>query len=300
MKKFIAALVLALALSGFASAPVRAAAPAAPDFNANPVLSSIGKMGAHLYYMGKRYGMDGWFIVKDKQVQIAYATPDNKAAVIGALFGEDGENVSVLQVHSLVDDNKDVAALISNIKQEQAAISQVGSPSGAPAKPAAGDGLPAAPLSPGDRLMHDLAGSSSVVVGNPASPEIMMVMDPHCQHCQATWSAMRDAVIQGKFHLRMIPIGDKGSDNERAAAVLLVSGNPLDIWDKYVAGDHALLAGTPPAAALDAVRANHQIIDSWHIADTPYMVYRAKDGTVKIVVGEPKDLPALMADLGVQ
>ncbi|MDE1901942.1 MAG: hypothetical protein KGI37_09905, partial [Alphaproteobacteria bacterium] len=165
MKKLLAALVLALALSGFASAPVRAAAPAAPDFNANPVLSSIGKMGAHLYYMGKRYGVDGWFIVKDKQVQIAYATPDNKAAIIGALFGEDGENLSVLQVHNLMDSNKDVADLINKIQQEQAAMSQVGSPPDAQAKPKTGDGLPAAPLSPGDRLMHDLAATASIVVG---------------------------------------------------------------------------------------------------------------------------------------
>ena len=54
----------------------------------------------------------------------------------------------------------------------------------------------------------------------------------------------------------------------------------------------------PLKRALDAVRANHVVIDNWNIHDTPYLVYRAQDGKVKVVLGEPEKLTALMSDLG--
>jgi protein-disulfide isomerase len=280
-------------VSSFAAAAP--ATPSAPNASANPVLSSLQKSGAKLFYMGNRLGMDGWFIVKDGQVQIIYATPDNKGAMIGALFGQDGENVTTLQVTTLVQNNKEVADLIAAAQNEQANIVQAGNP-GAAATTGAG-GMPSAPLSPGERLIHDLEGAATVVVGNPKSPELLMVMDPHCKHCQATWKAMRDAVVKGSLHIRMIPIGDAGSDNERAAATFLGVSDPLDVWDKYVAGDRAQLAATPTAEELAAVRANHTVIDSWSIENTPYLVYRGKDGKVKVVQGEPDKVSSVLGDL---
>ena len=126
-----------------------------------------------------------------------------------------------------------------------------------------------------------------------------MVMDPRCPHCQATWNAFRNVVMKGSLHIRMIPIAAPGSDNERAAAMLLGVADPLNAWDKYVAGDKTQLDGTPPAAALAAVRANHAIIDNWSIQNTPYLVYRAKDGKVKVLQGEPDKLSAVLGDLGI-
>lgn len=286
------ALFFLLHTASFAASP----APATPDISGNPVLANIQKSGAKLFYLGNRLGMDGWFIVKDGQVQIIYATPDNKGAMIGALFGPDGENITTFQVENLVQNNKEVADLITSAQNEQANIAAVGAPKPAAAAPTTG--LPSAPLSPGERLMHDLSSASTVVVGTPSSPELLMVMDPHCPHCQATWKALRDAVFKGGLHIRMIPIGDAGSDNERAAAFFLGVGDPLNVWDKYVAGDRSQLAGTPPAAALAAVRANHAVIDSWSIQQTPYIVYRAKDGKVKVVVGQPDKITTVLSDLG--
>jgi hypothetical protein len=279
--------------------PVIAAAPTAPDPAANPVLAMLQKSGAKLFYLGNRYEMDGWFILKDGQVQIIYAPPGNKAALVGALFSEDGQNLTSLQLAELIKDNPEAAALLGGAQKEQAAIAQAGSPSAAPVSPST-NGLPAATLSPGERLVQDLSGASTVVIGNVSSPELLMVMDPHCLHCQATWKVLRDPVFKGTMHIRMIPIGPPDSDNERAAAVLLSSGDPLNMWDKYVGGDHSVLAGTPSATALTAVRANHQVIDSWSIQDTPYLVYRAKDGKVKVVVGEPDKVSAVLSDMGLQ
>ena len=298
MKRILLALALLLSLN--AAAQAAAPAPAAPDLSANSVLAAIQRSGAKFFYLGNRYGMDGWFVFKDGQVQIVYSTPDNKGTMMGALFGEDGENITTAQVTKLVQDNKEVADLLAGAVKEQAAIAQTGSPaSAASAAPTPAGGLPSVAVSPGERLMHDLSSASTVVVGNASSPELLMVMDPHCLHCQATWKALRDAVFKGSLHIRMIPIGDAGSDNERAAAFFLGVSDPLNTWDKYVAGDKSQLVGTPSADALAAVRANHVVIESWSIQSTPYLVYRAKDGKVKVVEGEPDKVSAVLGDLGV-
>jgi protein-disulfide isomerase len=275
----------------------QATASAAPDPSANPVLSGLQKMGAKLFYLGNQNGMDGWFIVKNGQVQIVYANADNKSAIVGAMFGEHGENITAQQIAALVQSNKEIADMIAAAQKEQAAIAQAG----APPKTATASTpvtIPSTAISPGERLIHDLSGAATAVVGNPSSPELLMVMDPHCPHCQATWNALRNDVIKGTLHIRMIPIGTADTDNERAAAMLLGVSDPVNAWDKYVAGDASQLAGTPSPAAMAAIRANHKLIDSWSIQSTPYLVYRAKDGKVKVVVGEPEKISAILTDLG--
>ncbi len=99
---------------------------------------------------------------------------------------------------------------------------------------------------------------------------------------------MRDTVIKNALQIRLIPIGVQGNDHERAAAQLLHLADPMNGWDKYVAGDKTQLAGAPDATLVAAIRSNYALIDSWHIQMTPYLVYRAKDGKVKIIQGEPE------------
>jgi protein-disulfide isomerase len=299
MKRILVTTAALILLHGSSFAAPAATAPT-PDVASNPVLAAIQKLGAKFYYLGNRSGLEGWFIVKDGQVQIAYATPDNKGALVGALFAENGDNVTAVQVSNLVQNNKEVADLIAAAQKEQMAISSVGTPP--PAAPNAMIGAsgpaPSVALSPGERLMHDLSGATTVVVGNSSTPEILMVMDPRCPHCQATWKLLRENVIKGAVHVRMIPIATPGTDNERAAGMLLAASDPLNTWDKYVAGDKEQLDGTPSDVVVAALHSNHALIDSWKITETPTMVYRAKDGKVKIVQSEPAKISTVFGDLG--
>jgi thiol:disulfide interchange protein DsbG len=153
------------------------------------------------------------------------------------------------------------------------------------------------PASPGERLIQALQGAAGVNVGAPLAPKLFMVVDPNCPHCQATWRALRNAVFGGKLQIRLVPIGAVSPDSDRAAAQFLHSADPLNAWDKYIAGDQSQLAGTPDAASLDAVHSNHELTDSWHIQMTPYIVYRSKDGQVKIVQGEPDQAAAVIDDV---
>ena len=227
--------------------------------------------------------MDGWLIVKDGQVQFAYVLPRSTHALIGALFGPNGESVSANQLQALMTSNKELNALLSaGMAQQQTgavdpasamAMAQAQSQAVAAPAPTPAPSL----LPPGERLMKDLQNAAGVTIGSSTAPLLLMVMDPNCPHCQATWRALRDSVFKNNLQVRLVPLGVQGADNERAAAQLLHIVDPLNGYDKYVAGDKTQLAGTPDPALVTAIRANSALIDSWHIEMTPYLLYRAKD-----------------------
>jgi thiol:disulfide interchange protein DsbG len=270
-----------------------------PDPSANPVLAGIAKLGAKLYYLGNRAGLDGWLIIKDGQMQIAYAAPKSQQALVGALFGPDGENITADQIQTLMTTNKEVNALLTNLGPQPAPANGAADPMAQGQNTAAqATANPATLLlPPGERLMKDLQNAAGVNVGDTSAPLLLMIMDPDCPHCQATWRALRNAVFKNNLQIRLVPTGAQNGDHERAAAQLLHIADPLNGWDKYVAGDKSQLSGTPDATLITAIRLNNALIDSWHVQMTPYLVYRAKDGRVKIVEGEPEQPALLLSDI---
>lgn len=323
LQKLLLTLVFILMSTVFVLA---ASAPASttPDPSANPALANIVKMGAKVYYLGTRSGLDGWFIFKDGRVQVAYSPSDKKVLIIGAMFGENGESITSAQVKSLMETNKEVSNLMTSALQEQQAMGPASAIPQAALPPALQKNVPvagtivtpmptavAAPaipvmqpaaLTPGERLLQDFTSAPGVVLGNGPA-KLYMVMDPNCPHCQAAWRLLRDAVFGNLVQIKMIPIAPSSSESERQAGQLLQAADPLNSWDKYVGpakdqGDKTQLAGTPSQILIDALHGNHLLIESWHIDQTPYFAYRARDGKVKIVVGEPQALAALLSDIG--
>src|SRR5262249_30922524 len=147
-------------------------AVSAPDPMANAVLADFIKGGVKVFYLGPHSGMHGWFLFKDNQIQIAYAAPDNRTIIFGAMYDSLGNNVSADQIRNLYDNNKEVHTLMTNynaamaqatgrpgfqmgnqsITQQQA---QMGS---TPSMAAANDSSQILPASTtlGDRLMRAL------------------------------------------------------------------------------------------------------------------------------------------------
>jgi protein-disulfide isomerase len=303
------------------------ASVAEPDSSTNPVLAAIKKTGANVYYMGTRGGLDGWLVVKGSQLQIAYAITGSQNLMIGALFGPSGENISSAQLQSIFDEHPELKNLFVNAAQATAAAtsasttpgtlspSAMGLNGGNPAADAqtkifagasgmqmpSGTMLPAVQTytSPGEHLYHDLLQARGVDLGSPNTPELLMVMDPTCPHCKATWKMLRDKVFSNALHVHLVVISRDADDKEesRVAAQLMQVTNPAEAWDKYVNGDKDQLAGTPDPALIQAVKANHDVVDGWRIRSTPFLVYRGRDGKVKIVEGEPMEASALFSDL---
>ena len=97
------------------------------------------------------------------------------------------------------------------------------------------------------------------------------------------------------MQLRMIPVGFR--DETRAqAAFLIAAPNAERRWFEHMDGSEEALPAKSDINQL-GVQKNIDIMREWEIDVTPMSIYRAKDGTVKIVRGKPKDLSALIRDL---
>jgi thiol:disulfide interchange protein DsbG len=273
------------------------------------MLNQFMKTGAKVYYIGMYSGLYGWFLTKDNEIQFVYTIPGSPSALIGILFDGNGNDVTSQQIKKLYDTNKEVNTFFTNLQNAQSLPQAMQTPllqqaSPVPmanaATPSGGMLMPPVPssTSPGEQLMQNLQSAAGVDVGAATAPKLYMVIDPNCPHCHETWQAMRAAVFGGKLQIRLVPLGVFGPDSIRAAGQLLHASNPLDAWDKYVGGDKTQLAGDPDTATLTNIRDNHMLADLWHIQMTPYLVYRAKDGQVKIVQGEPDHPDKVISDVG--
>jgi hypothetical protein len=285
------------------------------DINSVPVLATLVKNGAKLFYMGERSGLYGWFIIKDNQIQMIYVTADKQTAIIGGMFTGEGDNVTGPQIETLANTNKEVNDLINNAGKQQEDISKAGVPGGFAAVPGGtpseagqplANKLPSVSLSPGERLLQDLQAAAGVTLGKNDQAELLVVMSPSCPHCKSTWKELRKPVEEGKVQVRLIPVikdelkGNKDiakNEDVRAGAQLLKAANPLEAWNKYAEGDTSALAGEAEGLQVQAILSNSMLMDRWNIKSIPYMVYRAKDGRVKIVQGEPQRMAAILNDL---
>jgi thiol:disulfide interchange protein DsbG len=293
-------------------------APDGFDVSTLPPIADALSGGGKAYYIGNRGGLDGWILVKQNQVQIAYMTADRKNLLIGMMFGTEGYDITADQVQELLRTNPQVKSEMTRMMQQQAGVG--GDDGNLPPLPIPGLGAgratpqqvaigqPAlesvkaaedltAGVPPGDRLMLDLENAAGVDIGDAHAPVLYMIMDPNCPHCQATWRLLRDAVFKKTLRIHLVPIG-RNMDDERAAAQLLRAPDPLNAWDKYVGGDKSQLAGDADPKLNAGVRANHVLVDSWSISETPYMAYRSKAGEVKVISGEPDHVATLLSDVG--
>lgn len=289
MKKFTLVLGLTLALGllavdGFntrALAQNDTAAPALPT----PIQNLVDE-GAQVRFLGREYGLDSWITIKNGQEQYFYVLPDGNAFVMGVLFNKEGKLVTVEQVQRLrsqgdnlldqfADDFPD-AAENSTTKKEEAFEFK----------------------SPSEQLFNDIENSNWVSLGNPQAPVVYAFIDPQCPHCHSFINDLRnDYLVTGKVQLRLIPVGFK--DETRAqAAFLLATPNPSDRWFKHMDGDKEAL---PAKSEINqqGVQRNLAIMQSWEFNATPLVIYRGKDGSVKLVQGRPRDLAGMVSDLGV-
>lgn len=286
-------ILLAIFSSIFASRPFAADASPEPDISAaNPALATMAKNGIKFFYLGREAGIDGWIGVKDGQIQTFYRPTNNDYVLVGYLFGPRGENLTGAQVKKLMASNKELAALTGAPPPKADAPK-----TDAPKTETAG-----APPSAGERLLKELQENAGVTFGsNNDAPLLYAIMSPSCLDCHEFWRNAGGSLASGLLRIRLYVAGLKDSYDERIAAELLQSPDPLAAWNKYAAGDSSLLNGKAgqvalDQAALDKVRALTALIDKWRLPTAPYFLYRAKNGQVKVVQGKPSDLQAIIGD----
>lgn len=277
-----------------------------PDINTIPTLKNLVQTGATLHYLGHRSQIHGWFVIKDGRVQIVYLSPDKETIIIGALMDSMGRNVTRDQVKYLLQNKPIVAEMMSGANRDLEAIKEAGRDGGIASvasdakqqKLGYGGSAPSTSLTPGERLIHDMKAAASVKFGNHKTAKIYMMAAPSCPVCKATWKELRTAVKAGEVEVNLIPVYNNVGDKEiNQAGQLLLAKDPLKAWNMHADGDSSLLAGQPSAVALKAVTDNLKIVQKWNVQGYPYLVYRGKDGRIKIVQGKPERMAAVLLDL---
>ena len=272
------------ALAFFAVSQTSQAQERLPDLPA-PIQNLVDE-GAQIRYLGREYGFDSWLTIKNGQEQYFYVLPDGKAFVMGVLFDNSGKLVTVDQVARLRNKGD---SLLDSLTSEFSDPEQTKADASSSAFEF---------KTPAEQLYSDIEKSNWVPLGQPGAPVFYSFIDPQCGHCHALIENVRSAGLldNGKVQVRIIPVGFK--DESRAqAAFLIASPNPQERWYRHLEGDDTAL---PAKSEINqqGVQRNLAIMQSWKFSVTPMIVYRAKDGSVKIVRGQPKDLPGMIADIG--
>ncbi len=276
-----------------------AASPAkVPDTSNIMFIQNLRKIGATVYYLGQDLGLNGWFIVKDGQVQILYTTPDQQAVMVGALLSAEGANISQQQVMLLANSNPEIQKIL---KSSAAVTGQAPKPS-QPATPEA-QAAPTSPASddvvqPSQKFFDALVKAANITFGKDDAPQLLMIMDVNCPHCHKAWQAMQPLVDAGKLRVTMIPIGALGPESEVQGANWLLNKDPYDSWKKHMAGNEKIFkTETPSAEKVSAIRDNTVLVQKWGVDQAPYILYHGKNGKVRLIIGEPKSINDIILDI---
>ncbi|MCB9982862.1 MAG: thioredoxin fold domain-containing protein [Rhodospirillales bacterium] len=277
MTRFFALFILAVFIgSGPALAQATDPLPALPD----PIQNLVNE-GAQIRYLGKDHGLDAWLTIKNGVEQYFYVMPDGQAFVMGVLFDKTGKLVTVDQVSRLRAQGDTLLDTLAEFPIPE----QSESDESFEFKP------------PAERMFADIEGANWVPFGRLDAPVIYAFVDPQCPHCHAFMQELNNGGYfdNGKIQLRMIPVGFK-EQTQAQAAFLIASPNPQERWFKHMQGDETAL---PAKTEINqqGVQRNLAIMQSWKFDVTPMVVYRGRDGAVKIVRGKPNDLKAVLADL---
>lgn len=267
-----------------------------PDISNILFMQNLKNIGAKIFYMGEQLGLHGWFIVKEKQVQILYTTADGRALLVGALLSPEGANISQQQVLTLASSNPEVQALI----KDQPAAAKDAAPAPEPAKTAeeTKNTKEESTVSPSEQFFVELRKATGLTFGKDTAPLVVMIMDVHCPFCHKAWKKFEPLVEGGKLRVMMIPIVAVSPQSEADAAIWLAKKDPYEAWKKHLSGDGAILkTGEPEPAKRLAVNQNTDLIKKWSVDQTPYILYHGKGGKVRLVIGLPQDVDAIMKDI---
>ena len=240
--------------------------------------------GAQIRFLGKDFGMEGWVAIKSGQEQYFYVLPGTGAFISGILFDEKGKAVTIDQVNRLRSQSG--AEVLDTLAADTAPRSVT-------------DATKAEKYefkTPSEQLFWDIENSNWVPVGFAGTPVIYSFIDPQCPHCHEMMKEMRPLIEKGKVQVRLIPVGFK-EQSMAQAAFLLAAPSPQTLWWKHLDGDVNALPAKQEINQ-QGVQRNLSVMQSWKLSVTPLIVYRGKDQKVKIVRGKPKDVEALITDIG--
>lgn len=244
-------------------------------------IENLVNEGAQIRYLGKDNGMDAWLTIKNGVEQYFYVLPDQSAFVMGVMFDKDGKLVTVQQVQRLRSQGDTLLDTLAEF-------------------PTANETPAEQPFefkTPAEKMFADIEQSNWVALGKPGAPVMYSFIDPQCPHCHNFIQELKSSgyLDNGQLQLRLIPVGFR-EETRAQAAFLIATPNPEERWMKHMAGDETAL---PAKSEINqqGVQRNLAIMQSWKFNVTPMIIYRGRDGSVKLIRGKPQNTQSVISDI---
>lgn len=295
LRTMMVALLLVLSVAGAAFAE-DAKTPDMPD-----PLKNMVAQGAQIRYLGHEYGLDGWVTIQNGEEQYFYVTEDGQGLLLGILFNNKGDAVTLRQINDLRDKEGPAIDRLAGYAPTTQAAAKGAAPTAITASPTGKtpqDLVKSATKSKAEQLFDAVESANWIKIGKDEAPAIYSFIDPECPHCHDLIEDFRKsgALERGLVQLRIVPVGVLTEQSLPEAAYLLASPQPqADLFAHLDGKEGALLADK--GANTQGVQKNMQIMQDWKLDGTPFSVYKDRDGVIKIVQGRPADLKKLIAEL---
>ena len=251
--------------------------PTAIAADAPATISALKANGAHIVELGAQGGLDGYLVEPaGGDPYSLYLTPDGHA-VAGLLYGPDGNLVTGEQIATAQETD-------------------------------AGGWQSGLPESDGGEAMHMAHASEAMAAGSDAKvlfersaaafgftlgrdgPLVVLFGDPTCRWSRSAAARLGRQALDGRFRLRVIPIGLLGAASARKAAAIASAADPASAWF-----DGALPTASPEGAR--RIARNNTLYDAWGETAVPLIAWRDAQGRVERRVGEIDDLAAWLREL---
>jgi thiol:disulfide interchange protein DsbG len=254
--------------------------------------------GAQLRYMGLEYGLNGWLILKNGEEQYFYSTPDGQAILMGILFNNKGDTVTLRQINALRKKEgpaiDKLAGYTEPVKPtETSKIANV-----APDFTNPQALLKSAVKPKSEQLFDGVENANWIKFGSDSAPAIYTFIDPECPHCHDLVQKIRKSgyLEEGLLQLRLIPVGVLSENSLIEASYLLASPTAQNDFYRHLDGEKDVLL-SDKSINTQGVQRNIKLMQDWKLDVTPFTVYRARDGKVKILQGVPEDIKTIITEL---
>lgn len=225
-----------------------------------PILRWLRSEGAALTPLGLTGGLAGWLVQKDGHSQTVYVTPDGKHIVAGILAGIGGSDLTAIQLEALVitHGKRELAAMgapatlvaPSPVKPKVETTQRTTGPAPIVLHAASGTSL-ATKNNPGGNaillprltpaaLIKQLRKTEHFTVGYPHLPDMIMIADPTCSVCHASWTLLSPLVRSRRIDVTVVLI-DALPGSTKLALDLLADPQVGAAWDRGVGSQ----AGVP-------------------------------------------------------
>lgn len=247
-------------------------------------LQNLASDGAQIRFLGKDQGVEGWIAIKNGQEQYFYVLPGSGGFLSGMLFDPSGNAVTIDQVRRLRAQGDDLLDKLTADSPQTTSVTNSQQDTKYEFK------------SPSEQLYYDIETSNWIPIGRAGTPLVYSFIDPQCPHCHSMMEDLKPFIDEGRLQVRMVPVGFR-DETKAQAAFLLATPAPAQVWWSHLGGDQNALPARKDINQ-QGVQRNMSVMQSWKLDVTPLMVYRGKDEKVKIIRGTPKDIEALISDLG--